>query len=74
MNCSETLPRIWEYLDGELDPTLLAPFERHLTVCRVCWLAYRFDGTFLRRIAVVAVRAPAPEPLRARVRETLGRT
>jgi anti-sigma factor (TIGR02949 family) len=62
-NCAEVLSHLWEYLDDELAPELIAPIREHMTGCPGCLLAYSVDLALLKRVAaleVVTLTAPAP--------------
>lgn len=39
-NCQETLQHLNAYIDGELDPTLCALLEDHITACQDCHIVY----------------------------------
>lgn len=70
MPCSEVAARLWEYLDGELDPLTTARVWDHLRRCERCFPAYDFQRAFrgfLRRQTTNAV----PPGVRRKVFEAL---
>lgn len=68
--CERVLPRLWEYIDGELTPERREEIRAHLEVCSRCFPQYDFRRafrTFLRRQAT----QPVPTNLRRRIFERL---
>lgn len=47
ISCEEALARVYEYLDGELDPELQERVHEHLEVCRRCYPCFNFERLFL---------------------------
>lgn len=70
IGCSEAVRRLWEYLDGTLDPTELASVEAHLDRCRRCCGEVEFARE-LRRFMAKAAGDDLPEDVRRRLDETL---
>lgn len=62
ISCREASERVYEYLDGELDPTSVEAIRAHLRVCPRCWPYYGFERIFLESLRSKAGR---PEPTRA---------
>ncbi|HUH13140.1 MAG TPA: zf-HC2 domain-containing protein [Longimicrobiales bacterium] len=68
--CSEVIERLWEYIDGELDPQRTAQVMDHLQLCQRCFPHYDFQQAFqdfLRRHD----RCQIPAGLRQKVFERL---
>ncbi|MFW6192137.1 MAG: anti-sigma factor family protein [Gemmatimonadota bacterium] len=47
LTCEEALTRVYEYLDGELDPEAQEQMNRHLEACRRCHPRFDFQRRFL---------------------------
>ena len=43
IRCEEALERLWEFLDGELEPANETEVQRHLEVCSRCYPRYDFQ-------------------------------
>jgi anti-sigma factor (TIGR02949 family) len=71
MNCNAAKSHLYAYVDGELAPDRRQALERHLAGCEGCRrlaeLEVAFQEAYVRRLRP----DPAPETLRARVREVL---
>jgi mycothiol system anti-sigma-R factor len=68
--CDQVIARLWEYLDGELDPERSAPIQAHLEMCARCFPQYEFQRaykTFVRRSAQQEI----PPALRRRIFEVI---
>ena len=50
ITCQESLARMYEYLDGELDPEWTEKVRHHVEVCRRCWPRFEVERAFLERI------------------------
>lgn len=70
LTCEEALARVYEYLDGELDPDMQERMHRHLEVCRACYPYFNFERLFLDDLHERGLSAEEKPTLRARV-ETL---
>ena len=57
MKCKDVIREISEYLDGQLDATMLAELERHLGHCEDCKLIV---DTTRKTIEVFCNSQPAP--------------
>lgn len=72
-NCDDIVPRLWEYLDGELDAARLAEVRAHLEHCAGC----RDSAELSRAFLAMLPDAPVPEDelrrVRARIVEALER-
>ncbi|WP_035936577.1 mycothiol system anti-sigma-R factor [Knoellia aerolata] len=70
--CSEVLHRIYEYLDGEMQPSDVARVAQHLEACGPCLHEHDLD-----RAVKAAVRRsnsmgePCPDQLRVQIRQRI---
>ena len=69
--CRETLQRLDDYLDRELDPREVRIVERHLKICRQCARKFAFEADLVREIKVKLQRVRVPEELHGRVAAAL---
>ncbi|MCL6480999.1 MAG: zf-HC2 domain-containing protein [Firmicutes bacterium] len=65
MDCRTVIRELSEYLDGELDRTLLAEVERHLAHCQDCRVVV---NTTKKTIEFYCNSAPLPLPEEVRQR------
>jgi mycothiol system anti-sigma-R factor len=71
LTCEESLARVYEYLDGELDAAEHEAVRRHVEKCRNCYPHFDFERLFLDYVHEIgAGECPNPE-LGRRVRELL---
>ena len=73
LSCEESLARVYEYLDGELDSAAHEAVRRHLKKCRNCYPHFDFERLFLDYIHEVGAGESANPSLEQRVRELLAR-
>ena len=73
LNCEESLARVYEYLDGELDAAEHEAVHRHLEKCRNCYPHFDFERLFLDYIHQVGAVETSRAGLENRVRELLAR-
>lgn len=71
--CREALEKVYEFMDGELDPTRAAQVEEHFKVCARCYPHLKLEECFRRRMCEAVSRPEVPEGLRNRVMEVLAR-
>ncbi len=71
MRCEEALELLLAYLDHELDDTIWAEVERHLEHCRGCFSRAEFERK-LKACLRGAGEHPAPDRLRARIKQLIG--
>ena len=64
MRCEEALARLWDFLDGELEPRDEEEVRRHLEVCRRCYPQYDFQRAYFALLRRVRDREGAPGELR----------
>jgi|APMI01.1.fsa_nt_gi mycothiol system anti-sigma-R factor len=70
IDCDTAVRRLWDFLDGELDPTRLSEVEQHLATCAACSEHVEFSRAFVRAIhdaAAPAASAQLDDALRQRV-------
>jgi len=65
--CRETLQRLDDYLDRELDPHEARIVERHLKICRQCARKFAFETELIQEIKVKLGRVQVPDDLRGKV-------
>ena len=71
IDCEHVLKEIELYLDGELDPSASAEFDRHLSTCTPC--ADRSDfKRKLKNLVHEKCGCAVPEHLMERIRARLG--
>jgi len=74
MECHDVLRRLWEYLDGALDPATSQEVADHLSMCARCFPEYQTQMKFLEATAKSWREDPAaaaPEEFKARLRASL---
>ncbi len=70
VDCSETIGRIYHFLDGELTEERRQEIQRHLDECPPCVEAYDFEAE-LRHLVANRCRDHVPPSLLERVRAAL---
>ncbi|HXW33774.1 MAG TPA: mycothiol system anti-sigma-R factor [Acidimicrobiales bacterium] len=70
VDCSETIERLYGYLDGELTEERRLEIKHHLDDCPPCLKAYDFEVE-LRHVIANRCKDRVPESLMVRVREAL---
>lgn len=71
LTCEESLARVYEYLDGELDIGEHEAVRRHLEKCRKCYPHYDFERLFLDYVHELGAGEESRPGLEERVREML---
>jgi len=69
-DCSESIERLYHYLDGELTEERRAAIKRHLDECPPCFDAFDFESE-LRVVIASRCKDKVPEQLRQRIHEVL---
>lgn len=69
--CLETVRRLDDYVDRELNAAEAHEVERHLEVCNQCLRRFQFEGAVLDELRVKLRRVATPEALEARLRQLL---
>lgn len=65
--CREALARLYEYLDGELEPESREEVEAHFAVCARCYPQLATERSFRTAVQRAMDGGRAPEALRHRV-------
>lgn len=71
LTCEESLARVYEYLDGELDIGEHEGVRRHLEKCRKCYPHFDFERLFLDYVHELGAGEESRPGLHDRVREML---
>jgi len=71
ITCEEALARMYEYLDGELEPDWSEKVRRHLEVCRRCWPRFELERAFIDHIRARGLRPARKRDLEERIRTLL---
>ncbi|MBT8462657.1 MAG: zf-HC2 domain-containing protein [Gemmatimonadetes bacterium] len=71
LNCEESLARVYEYLDGELDTGEHDAVRLHLEKCRRCYPHFDFERLFLDYVHELGAEQEARPGLKDRVLEML---
>lgn len=66
-DCSEALLRVFEFLDGEMEPGDHAKIRAHLETCGECMRQYDLD----HMVKIVVKRSCAPEQAPTQLRATI---
>jgi mycothiol system anti-sigma-R factor len=70
VDCSESIQRIYHYLDGELTDEFRLEIRRHLDHCPPCLGAFDFEAE-LRVVIADRCKDRVPESLRIRIHAAL---
>jgi mycothiol system anti-sigma-R factor len=70
VDCSQTVERLYHYLDGELTDERRAVIKRHLDECPPCLHAFDFEAD-LRQVIADRCKDRVPEALRRRIHEAI---
>ncbi|MBI4420332.1 MAG: zf-HC2 domain-containing protein [Gemmatimonadetes bacterium] len=60
IDCIKVIDRLWDYLDGELPAEQMEEIAAHLAECGRCNPQYRYQFTFLERLARHRDEIPPP--------------
>lgn len=66
-DCSEVLIRVYEYLDGELDESVVSKIRQHLEECRHCLSEYDVDVALKELVRRSCGGDCAPNDLREKI-------
>ena len=69
--CEETVRRLDDYLDRELNESEMAAVREHLKACELCADGFAFEDTVLHQIKNKLQQAALPKDLKAKVFERL---
>ncbi len=73
ISCPEAAERVYEFLDGELEPELAREVRCHVEQCKRCYPMYNWEQMFLDFIRESADRAEENPELRQKVEALLDR-
>jgi len=73
LSCQEALARVYELMDGELDPAEAARVDRHFRICAACYPHLKLEECFRERVRSALGETPVPDEVRTRVLELLAR-
>lgn len=65
--CSEVLHRIYEYLDGEMQPSDVARVAQHLEACGPCLHEHDLDRAVKAAVHRTGESQPCPDQLRVQI-------
>ncbi len=71
IGCHEAMDRVYEYLDGELDPDWTERVREHIEVCKRCYPYFNFERIFLDHIRSRGLGEGRSEELEKRILEAL---
>lgn len=71
VSCHEAAERIFEWLDGELEPEAAGPVGEHLETCARCYPRLVFERAFLEAVARASESESVPKGLREKVLKSL---
>lgn len=72
ITCQEALERLYEYLDGELEPESAEEVRHHVEVCDACYPEVKFTTQFRDALHRAAHGQPVtPDGLRQKVGQLL---
>jgi mycothiol system anti-sigma-R factor len=71
VTCGEAVERVFEWLDGELEPEAARRIGEHLEVCARCYPVVRFERAFRSALDRACRCQKTPEGVRAGVLEAL---
>lgn len=66
-DCTETVRRLWDYLDHELTPSEVVAVDAHLAECERCPPHFTFERAFLSALRTARAEHGASPVLRDRV-------
>jgi mycothiol system anti-sigma-R factor len=72
VDCTETVARLYEFLDGELTDERRVAIENHLNYCPPCGSVVSFEAE-LRRVIADRCKDHVPEQLRERILSALAK-
>jgi len=70
VDCSDSIKRLYHYLDGELNEERRAAIKRHLDECPPCLGAFDFEAE-LRAVIASRCKDRVPDALRERIHAAL---
>ena len=71
VDCDAALLQLFDFLDGELDESLVARLKEHVTRCKPCFERADFERRFLEAVHAARAEECCPTALRERVLQSL---
>lgn len=71
LTCRQAVSRVYEYLDGELDPEKAEDIRCHLETCIRCYPYFNLERMFLDHIREAGLRPEKSRELREEVKRLL---
>jgi len=71
IDCKEALERLYEYLDGELEPPSAEEVEQHFRLCQRCYPHLAMEESFREALHRARAGAEVPPELMGRVLRAL---
>lgn len=71
ISCEEAIERVYEFLDGELDPDWMDRVREHAEICARCTPHFEFERGFLDHVRRKGLRPEKSAMLEKRIREAL---
>lgn len=71
MNCTGSLEKLYQYLDGDLDKAPKGDIEKHLKRCLECWDRFEFEKRLIERFKASCCKEVCPDTLRRRIQSLL---
>lgn len=73
VGCGEAREKVYEYLDGELDPETQERIHRHVEICQRCYPYFDFERLFLDAVRDRGLAPGSAGELRGRLEGLLER-
>ena len=71
MNCRESLKKLYEFLDGDLEKVSRREMKKHLDRCRHCWDRIEFEKKLKALLKKSCCKECCPDTLRLRIEALL---
>ncbi|MDX1579853.1 MAG: zf-HC2 domain-containing protein [Gemmatimonadota bacterium] len=71
LSCEEAIARVYEYLDGELEPGWTERVREHIAMCAKCYPYFNFERVFLDHVRSRRLHPEHSARLERRIREAL---
>jgi mycothiol system anti-sigma-R factor len=71
MNCRESLQKLYEFLDGQMENVPMSEIKKHLDCCRHCWDHFEFEKQLKAMLKKSCCKEVCPDTLRKRIESLL---
>ena len=71
MNCRESLEKLYQFLDRDMDQVPMSEIKKHLDRCRHCWDRFEFEKLLKERLKKSCCKEICPDSLRQRIQSLL---